>query len=259
MPATLFTVAARSAAGSDSTVAHAVEHLPSLPTNVGNAERLVSAGVGAALIANGALGRHFSLLSLLAGGALLARAATGNCSLYRALGVNTAGGTGPNAAIPAGHGVKVEHAVTVNAPVDEVYKFWRSFSRLPEFMEHLREVKETDRTHSTWTARGPLGTSVSWDAEIIEDKPNQVISWKSLPGSDVDTAGSVHFGAVPGGRGTELRVSLKYDPPAGKLGSFVSKLFGASPSCQVHSDLARFKQLMEAGEIPSVAGQPRGR
>jgi len=253
MPGTLLKVAANAVAGPDSTVAKVAG------TNVGNTERWVSLGVGSALLANGALGRHFNLISVLAGGYLVYRAATGNCPLYQALGIGEGRPKGPNAVIPADYGVKVEDSVTVNAPVAEVYRFWRNFSRLPEFMTHLREVKETDATHSTWVARGPLGTSVKWDAEIVTDTPNQVISWKSLPGSDVDTSGSVHFRMAPGGRGTEIRVSLKFDPPAGKLGSFVARLFGENPEQQVRDDLRRFKEIVEAGEVPSVAGQPHGR
>jgi uncharacterized membrane protein len=100
---------------------------------------------------------------------------------------------------------------------------------------------------------------VEWDAEIVTDKPNEVIAWRSLDGSDVDTAGSVHFRELPGGRGTEVRVELKYDPPAGKLGTAVAKLFGLSPEAQIRADLRRFKQILEAGEVPSTAGQPHGR
>jgi len=259
MPATLLKVAAQSVAGTDSTVARVADYAPRIESNVGNVDRWVSLGLGSALVANGALGRHFSLVSFLTGGYLLYRAATGNCPLSQALGVGTGQPHGPNAVIPATYGVKVEDAVTVNTPVSEVYRFWRNFSRLPEFMTHLREVKETDATHSTWTARGPLGTSVQWHAEIVTDTPNQVIAWKSLPGSDVDTAGSVHFRMAPGGRGTEVRVSLKYDPPAGKLGSLIARLFGENPEQQVRDDLRRFKQIVEAGEVPTTAGQPHGR
>jgi len=259
MPATLLKVATQSVAGTGSTVAKVADHAPRLETNVGNAERWISLGVGSALIANGALGRHFRLLSLLTGGYLLYRAATGNCPLYQALGTGAGRPEGENAVIPAGRGMKVEDAVTVNAPAPEVYRSWRNFSRLPEFMTHLREVKETDATHSTWVARGPLGMSVKWDAEIVADMPNEVIAWKSLPGSDVDTAGSVHFRAAPGGRGTEVRVSLKFDPPAGQLGRLVARLFGQHPEQQLRDDLRRFKQLIEAGEAPTAEGHPLGR
>lgn len=259
MPSTLLKVATKSAAGPDSGVARATEYAPRLKSNVSDTERLISLGVGGALLLNGALGRHFNLLSFLAGGALVARAATGNCMLYQALGVSTAGGTGPNTAVRAGAGVKLEDAVTIQTTPDEAYRYWRNFTRLPLFMEHLRNVEVLDETRSRWTANAPLGMSVQWEAEIISDDPGRLIAWKSLPGSDVDTAGSVHFDKAPGGRGVVVRVSLKFDPPAGKLGSFVARLFGENPQQQVKGDLARFKALLEAGEIPNTTGQPSGR
>src|SRR5262249_21381121 len=157
---------------------------------------------------------------------------------YQLLGIG--GPQGPNAAVEAGAGLKVEQAVTVNATVDEVYRFWRDFTPLPEFMEHVRRVELLDGNRSRWAAEAPLGMRVRWNAGVIEDKPNQVISWRSLPGSDVDTAGSVHFRMAPGGRGTEVRVGLKFDPPAGKLGSFVARLFGENPEQTVRGDLQRF-------------------
>ena len=259
MPATLMQVAAKSAVGPTSAVARAAGYVPEVERNVSDLERWVSLGAGAALLANGALGRNLNVLSLLAGGYLVYRASTGNCPLYQAMGCGTAGPSGPNAAVEAGAGVKVEHAVTVNAPADRVYRFWRNLSQLPQFMSHLRQVTETDATHSRWTAHGPLGLSVQWEAEIIEDKPNRMIAWKSLPGSDVDTAGSVHFDAAAGG-GTEVRVSLKYDPPAGKFGVLVARLFGEAPEQQVRDDLARFKQIMESGAAPTAGGQsPAGK
>lgn len=258
MPGTLLKVATKSAAGPDSGLARATEYAPRLKSNVSDTERWISLGVGAALLTNGALGRHFSLLSFLAGGALVARAATGNCMLYQALGVSTAGGTGPNTAVRAGAGVKVEDAVTIQTSPEEAYRYWRDFTRLPLFMDHLRNVEVLDGNRSRWTAKAPMGMSVQWDAEIVSDEPGRLIAWKSLPGSDVDTAGSVHF-ERNGNHGTVVRVSLKFDPPAGKLGSFVARLFGENPQQQVKGDLARFKALLEAGEVPNTTGQPSGR
>ena len=257
MPANLLTVAAKSAAGPDSGLARATQYVPRMETNVSNTERWLALGVGSALLANGALGKRFGLLSFLGGGYLVMRAATGYCPLYHALGLG--GPQGPNAAVEARAGVKVEQAVTVNAPVADVYTFWRDFSKLPQFMEHVRAVEVKDATHSRWTAKGPMGMTVQWDAEIVTDTPNHVIGWRSLEGSDVDTAGSVHFDLAPGGRGTEVRVSLKFDPPAGKLGSFIARLFGENPAQTVRGDLQRFKAILEAGEVISVEGQPHGR
>jgi uncharacterized membrane protein len=259
MPTSVLNMAAKQALPRQSTVRQAADYVPEIRRNVGPTDRLISLGLGGCLTAAGLVGRRLKPISLLAGGYMLYRGLTGNCVLYQALGVETEGPSGPDAVIPARAGVKVEHAITVNRPATDVYRFWRDLPRLPHFMAHLREVRETGEHKSHWVARGPMGMSVEWDAEIIEDRPNEVISWRSLPGSDVDTAGSVHFRAAPAGRGTEVRVSLKYDPPAGKAGAAVARLFGESPDRQVQADLARFNSLLETGEIASTARQPSGR
>jgi uncharacterized membrane protein len=246
-------------AGRDSGVARAVDALPHLRTNLSSTERWLSLAGGGALSALGFDCRGPSLLSTLAGGYLIYRAATGHCFLYQALGVSTSESTAEQTAVTAGHGERVEHAVTVLKPARLVYEFWRDFENLPRFMTHLLDVDTTSNGRSHWVARGPLGLRVEWDAEIIVDIPGEAIGWKSLDGSDVDTAGSVRFRELPGGRGTEVRVNLKYDPPAGKVGIAVAKLFGESPAQQIRADLRRFKQIVEAGEIPSTEGQPRGR
>lgn len=247
MPSTVLNVAAKQALPRSGPIRRAADHVPNIERNVTPAERLVSLGLGTCLTVYGVTGRRVSPLALLAGGFLVYRGLAGNCPLYQALGVGTDGTRGAEAVIPAREGIKVEHAVTVHRPAGEAQRFWRNLSQLPRFMEHLKEVRETGAGKSRWVARGPLGMSVEWDAELIEDRP-EVISWRSLPGSDVDTAGSVHFKAAPAGRGTEVRVSLKYDPPAGKVGAAVARLFGQTPERQIEADLARFKSLLEAGD-----------
>jgi uncharacterized membrane protein len=147
--------------------------------------------------------------------------------------------------------VIVEDAITIYRPVSEVYSYWRNLENLPRFMEHLEEVRVTDRSHSHWVAKGPLGVNVEWDAEIINDIPPTLLSWKSVGESDVVSAGSVRFKAA-GERATQVRVKLQYDPPAGKLGATVAWLFGEDPQRQVNEDLRRFKQLVETGEIPAA-------
>jgi uncharacterized membrane protein len=259
MATTLLAAATKSVAGTDSGVARAVDKLPHIRTNVSSNERWLSLAAGSALIGLGVSGRLPMLWSSLGGTYLLLRAATGNCMLYQTLGVSTSDSTAEQTAVTAGHGTKVEHAVTVNKPVAEVYRFWRDLENLPRFMTHLIDVDTTTDGHSHWVAKGPLGMEFEWDAEIVTDKPNEVIGWKSLDGADVDTAGSVHFRELPGDRGTEVRVTLKYDPPAGKLGTAIARLIGQSPAAQIRTDMRRFKHLMESGEIPSTHGQPHGR
>ena len=150
---------------------------------------------------------------------------------------------------PKERAIRVTKAITINRSPEEVYQFWHDFQNLPRFMEHLESVHVIDEKRSHWVAKAPAGTKVEWDAETIDDRPNELIAWRSLPGADVDNSGSVRFRPAPGGRGTEVRVEMQYEPPGGVIGSTIAKLFGEEPGQQVQEDLRRFKQVMETGEI----------
>ncbi len=228
--------------------------------NVGNTERLLSAIGGGVLAAYGLTrGSGLGLVMAAAGGALVYRGISGHCDLYGALGINTSDEHhSPRASVAAGHGVKVTDSVTIDRPLEEVYRFWRNFENLPRVMRHLDSVR-ANGNQSHWVVCGPMGVRVEWDAEIINDHPNELIAWRSLAGSDVNTAGSVHFQRAPANHGTEIHVSLKYDPPGGKAGAAFAKLFGREPSQQVREDLLRLKQLLETGEIPTATGQSSNR
>lgn len=228
-------------------------------TNVGENERVLSGIGGGLLAAYGLLRGDVTGVGLaLLGGGLVYRGATGHCAGYEALGINTAEKQNMTS-VKASSGVRVDQAMTINAPVEEIYSFWRKFENLPKFMYHLESVKEIDEMRSHWKAKAPLGMTVEWDAEIISEIPNELISWRSVEGADVANAGSVRFLPSTGGRGTVVKVELRYEPPAGKLGAAVAWLTGEEPSVQVREDLRRFKQLMETGEIPTTEGQPAGR
>jgi uncharacterized membrane protein len=126
-------------------------------------------------------------------------------------------------------------------------------------MRHLESVSVGADGRSHWVAKAPAGRTVEWDAETTEDVPNERIAWRSLEGADVRNQGSVEFAPAPGGRGTEVRVTLEYDPPFGKLGSKIAMLFREEPGQQVYDDLRHFKQVMETGEIVlSDATKQRG-
>src|SRR5262249_47349874 len=152
------------------------------------------------------------------GGALIYRGLTGHCNLYGALGLSTSRRHGPATSVPAGHGVKVEESTTINRPVEEVYRFCRNLENLSRFIPHLEGDKDLGSIASHWVVRGPLAMTFEWDAEIFNEKPNELIAWRSLPGSEVETAGSIHFKSLSFGRGTEVRVVLKFNPPGGKAG-----------------------------------------
>lgn len=159
---------------------------------------------------------------------------------------------------PYEYAVDAKRAITVNRTREEVYQVWRDFRNLPRFMENLESVQLTGENRSHWVAKAPAGASVEWDAQIVDDQPNERISWRSLPGSQVENAGSVRFGAAPGDKGTEVHVEIHYTPPAGKLGALVAKIFGRDAGQQTASDLRRFKQVMETGEIARSAVSARG-
>ena len=157
-----------------------------------------------------------------------------------------------------GNTVDARSAITVNASADAAYAAWRDLEALPSFMYHLKSVQVTADGCSHWVAKAPAGTTVEWDAETVDDVPGQRISWRSAPGSAVDNAGTVQFRPAPGGRGTEIHVELRYQPPGGPIGAVVAKLFGEEPNQQLADDLRRFKQLLETGEIARSEGSPLG-
>ena len=214
--------------------------------NISPTQRWISMIAGAALAAAGS--RTSNSVLGLAGLGLLARGASGWCPVTSAVQHNAGyGGNQTRRHLSGSRGVIVEDAILIYKPVSEVYSYWRSLENLPRFMEHLVDVKVTDRFHSHWVAKGPLGVTVEWDAEIINDIPPTLLSWKSVGDADVVSAGSVRFRAS-GDNATLVKVKLQYDPPAGKVGATVAWLFGEDPQHQIAEDLRRFKEIVEAGE-----------
>ena len=218
--------------------------------NVSQGERWASLIGGGVLACYGlARGTPTGVALSVLGGSLIYRGYTGQCHMYQALGMNTAEHHG-RTAIPAGQGIKFEESVTILRSPEELYAFWRNFGNLPRVMRHLQSVTETHSGQSHWVAKGPLG-NVEWDAKLIMDRPNEVISWRSLEGADVDTSGSVHFRPAPANRGTEVRVALSYNPPAGRIGATLAWLVGQDPQRQVREDLWTLKRKMETGSVPT--------
>lgn len=160
--------------------------------------------------------------------------------------------------IAYGDGEKSVNVVTINKSADELYRYWRDFTNLPRFMHHLEAVQDLGDGRSHWQATAPLGQRIEWDARIINDVENELIAWQSTEDAQIANAGSVRFTPAPFERGTEVRVTLSYAPPAGKAGVAIAKLLGEEPGQQVSDDLRRFKQLLEAGELPTNDRQPTG-
>lgn len=231
--------------------------------NVGVAERWATGVGGAALIGYGLMRRGWSGVAMAAvGGVLLRRAATGYCAMYDALGVEH--DEQDALSTPLTRSVQIEQSVTIQRPAHELYQFWRQLENLPRFMTNIDDVKQTSPGRSHWVGHSGLSTQVEWDAQITQDMENQLIAWESLEGSDVDTWGEVRFEPVSGApgsqenQGTIVRLRMGVRPPAGAVGAAIAKLWRGDPKSIARENLRRFKQLMEAGEIPDIEGQPRG-
>lgn len=236
--------------------------------NVANPERVGSVALGAALITYGVRHRDpAGVIAALVGGALVHRGATGNCMVYRAMGVSTGSAdavltthrrdvTSRAATVNARKAIRIERAVTIDAPRSKLYAFWRDFANLPRFMEHVVSVRVQSPLRSHWTAKGPAGSLVEWDADIVNDVPDSIIAWKTVGHAEVPNAGSVHFSDAPDGRGTIVKVEVDYEPPAGRIGALVARLLGEEPDRQIREDLRKFKQLIETGEITTSARRP---
>ena len=208
--------------------------------NVGRGERIASIAGGSALILLGLARRSRGGLALAgAGAAMVYRGVGGRCLLYRALGVNRAAGETTEGNL----GVKVDRSLLIGEPAHKLYTFWRNLGNLPSIMPHVHSVKVLSPTTSHWAVKGPLGTTLEWDAEIITDRPNELIAWRTKPGAWVEHAGSVRFEPQPDG-GTLVSVSLQYDPPGGELAHMVGSLFGEDPGRRIDEDLARLRDSM---------------
>jgi len=214
--------------------------------NVAPVERIASTAIGAAAIGYGlSRWRLGGLLLAVIGGALLHRGVSGRCYMYDALGINTRR-RNTGAGTRGADGIKVTRSLTIDRSPADVYQFWRRLENLPLFMKHVRRVEPIDEERSRWVVKGPAGSEVEWTAKILADRENEVISWESLPGAEVQNAGSVWFESAENG-GTEVKVILRYYPPTGRLGAAVAEFFGEAPQQQLAEDLQRLKETLESG------------
>lgn len=236
---------------------HAIWHPRRWPIgrNVAGAERLASALGGALLVGYGIKRRGVGgWLAAGLGSSLLARAGSGRCALKQAVSPT-----------PIEREVAQEHewksaavysrSVTIDKPREEVYAYWRALTHLPRFMADIESIEVLDTRRSHWIVKGPLGRRLAWDAEIVDDEPGRRIAWQSTAQAHVRNAGLVTFNDAPGGRGTEVRALLSYEPPGGQIGRAVARLSRREPSPQAHDALRKLKQILETGEIASSAMQ----
>ncbi len=231
--------------------------------NVGSTERIVSAGLGGLLVASGIFrGRLPGLLLTAAGASLLYRGLSGYCALYQQLGMSTCDldsessqshgqsnlSRGPLAGMMPHHdavkGIKIEETFTIERSAHELYDAWTKWEELPELLPHIKSIEMLGDKKTRWTALAPFGVNLTWEAEIIKQEADRMVSWKSTSG-DVATAGSVHFQSQ-GDKRTEMRVSMQYDPPGGKTLAAVAEFFNMGLDQRVREDLRQFKDRLES-------------
>jgi uncharacterized membrane protein len=164
-----------------------------------------------------------------------------------------------NVSVPHEKGIHVVRAVTIDRPIADLYDFWHDPTNLPQVFSFVESVLVTGPDRAHWTVSIPGGNITELDVEVYTDTPNEVISWRSLPGSDLQMAGSVRFKTAPGNRGTEVQLTLEFVPPGGALGKAVMNLFGEAPQQYIGQFLREFKQIMETGEKATTEGQTSGR
>ncbi|HHX66286.1 MAG TPA: DUF2892 domain-containing protein [Chloroflexi bacterium] len=226
--------------------------------NIGPVERWLSLITGAALFFYWMRRSYRNFLWLAGSGLLVYRGLTGHSYLYTLMGRRRE----MMPRLAPRRGLYIHDTITINRPVDDVYYNWRNLRNLPRIMSHLQSVTPEEDGRSHWVVRapGPIPVTMEWDAEIVEERENELLRWQSRPGSDVDAYGELRFREAPGGRGTELELELSYDPPGGVVTtSTFGKMFNKATEYQIMEDLRSFKRVLETGEVPTTEGQPSGR
>lgn len=228
--------------------------------NISETERWLSSIAGAAMILSGLKQRSVvGALRAASGAALLTRGASGYCPAYASVGRSYSRVYDTREALGGRCGVHVDESITINRPAADVWAIWRDFESLPNYIPSLKSVTRTDATRFHWEAIGPGRRSIAWDAEILNEIPNELIAWRTIGEPDVVSAGSVRFVQSKGRGDTQVHVRLQYEPAGGKSTAAIAWLFGKEPGQLIRAGLRRFKAIIETGEAPTTAGQAHGK
>ena len=227
-------------------------------TNIGELERVASAAVGGWLVLHALRKRSLgSLVGGAIGADLLFRGISGHCGLYETIGVNTAN-TGESGIEISSHSPHVEKSITIGRTPDELYKFWRDAQNLVLIHGHFAEITPVNAKTTHWRVKGLL-QHFEWDSVLTVQDPGKQISWMSLPGTRLPNEGTIMFRPASGGKGTEVKLTQRFEPPLSPLSSAVAKAFRLVPGAITDKALRRFKSLVETGEIPTLEHNPSAR
>jgi uncharacterized membrane protein len=223
--------------------------------NLADWERLASLGLGAALVVTAVARRRALGPAMVTGAALLLRGAAGSCPVYRAAGLTSRETGRPTFARNQQHR-RVTASITINRSAPDVFTFWRDLENLSALFKGVDDVERLDDRYTRWSWRGPGGMRFEWMAETTEAPPHR-LSWRSLPGADLDTSGTVRFTDLTRG-GCEVTVTMDYNQPGGPAATAALWVMGRTPGGELREDLRRLKHVLETGELP-IGGHPSGR
>ncbi len=224
--------------------------------NVGEVERWASGIGGGLLIAHGLRRGDFGGLALaLLGGALAYRGATGHCQAYEALNIDTSGKHRADSEEHVHKGILVKHAATIHRTPMEIYEFVKDPANHHRYMADVESVRADEDGTFHWAIQGPFGSTWKFRSRHINEEPGHLVAWKTLPGGDIESAGSIRLEPAWDGRGTEVTMEINYEPPAGSVGVAIAKLLGHDPDANVRDNLRRLKDILEAGEVPAAGGR----
>ncbi|MDD5350507.1 MAG: SRPBCC family protein [Chthoniobacteraceae bacterium] len=216
--------------------------------NVGETERAFSLMGGLGLLLAGFAKRGYAGVAMGALGALLMhRGAAGHCALYQRFGISGAASSRPG--VPDNIGVNLARSILIEKPAEELFAFWRHLPNIARLSSRVKEVALLDERHSHWIVQTPWGRRMEWNALLINEHPHELLAWESEPGAGLEHAGSIRFEREPHGLGTIVSVNLEYNPPGGLLGRLAMLLYAKGIRREIEHVLARFKSLMEKGEL----------
>jgi uncharacterized membrane protein len=185
--------------------------------------------------------------AIIGGGALVAWGIANDRRLRRFIGMAPYETRSGVASVHHKHAIRIEKSIIVAGSLDNIYRIWRNPENLPQFIRHIKSVREIPGNRSHWIVKMAIGREFQWESEIYNEIPNKFFAWRSMLNADVNHAGSVHFRKVKDSARTEIRVILSYEPPGGALGSWLARISGIDPAKLLEMDLQRFKTSFESG------------
>lgn len=152
---------------------------------------------------------------------------------------------------PAIRGKTVKRTITIGAPIDQVFNFWRRYDEtFPHSIARVKHITTMSGGRARWVLDGPGSADVIWTTVVTRCSPNKELAWQTERGSAAQHTGRAKF--VENGDGTTtVRLQITYDPLADALVRNMAASLGTDPTTLFDEDLNRMKRVIESGIVPS--------